>query len=171
MKYSTVSVAVLALIGLVSAGVENERAPHRECSFNRGPGYRGDKEDITREAHKKVGDFEHKYMKNCITPNEVAKVWDENSENLVDKNASNSAAHYESCKIGERIIPAKKVESQIEQASNFCSNQKGQYALKGEKSNDYTLKGSIAQENDKKYTSVEEKLNNLSLAGSIKKKY
>jgi len=53
------------------------------------------------------------------------------NDNLIDKDASIVNANFESCHVGETIIPALKEETQVQQAANFQSDQSAQYQMEG----------------------------------------
>jgi hypothetical protein len=119
--------------------------------------------------------LENDYAAHAEDNNNGANYWDSNNNNrhhkIVDDDASRVKASYESCHVGERIIPAIKEESQINQAANYASDSASQYVIKGVANSNYNLKGSLSETSAKVYKGAEKSLNSLSLHGSLSKKY
>jgi hypothetical protein len=66
-----------------------------------------------------------------------------NDDQLIDSNASRVNANFESCHVGETIIPALKEETQVQQAACYSSDSAAQYVVKGCANNNYKLSGSM----------------------------
>jgi hypothetical protein len=61
--------------------------------------------------------------------------------NLIDEHADKVNANYESCHVGETIIPALKEETHVQQAASYASDSAARYCLKGVANNNYKLSG------------------------------
>ena len=68
-----------------------------------------------------------------------------NNNPIIDASASNVQADFESCHVGETIIPALKEETQVKQAACYSSDSAAQYNLKGCANNNYKMSGSLSQ--------------------------
>jgi len=92
-------------------------------------------------------------------------------EALVDEKASRVAANYESCIIGHHIIPAFAESTHVKKAASFNSDKDQKYQIRGVAQNNYELKGSLEQTNQKQYKGCDKQTNSLSLRGNLQKKY
>jgi hypothetical protein len=80
-------------------------------------------------------------------------------------------ANFESCHVGETIIPALKEETQVQQAACYSSDSAAQYRLKGCANNNYKLTGSMTQNECQVQKGGEKLSTSLCLRGNKSKKY
>ena len=92
-------------------------------------------------------------------------------DQLIDSDASRVNANYESCHVGETIIPALKEETQVQQAACYSSDSAAQYRLKGCANNNYKLTGSMTQNECQVQKGGEKLSTSLCLRGNKSKKY
>ena len=74
---------------------------------------------------------------------------------IIDCDADKVKASYESCHIGETVIPAIKEQTHVQQAASYASDTAAQYIMKGVANNNYKLKGQITQTDAKVYKGAE----------------
>ena len=94
-----------------------------------------------------------------------------NDDQLIDSDASRVNANYESCHVGETIIPALKEETQVQQAACYSSDSAAQYVVKGCAQNNYKLSGSMTQNECQVQKGGEKLSTSLCLRGNKNKKY
>ena len=94
-----------------------------------------------------------------------------NDNQLIDSDASRVNANYESCHVGETIIPALKEETQVQQAACYSSDSAAQYRVKGTANNNYKLSGSLTQNECQVQKGGEKSSTSLCLRGNKNKKY
>lgn len=90
---------------------------------------------------------------------------------LIDNEADRVNANYESCHVGETIIPALKEETHVQQAASYASDSAAKYCIKGVANNDYKLTGQMKKSNTLVSKGADTHLNSMSLHGNLQKKY
>lgn len=90
---------------------------------------------------------------------------------LIDDDATRVNANYESCTVGETIIPAVSEQTNVKQAACFSSDSAAQYNLKGTATNNYKITGDIEQDSCQTQQGSETTTSALCLKGSKSKKY
>ena len=93
------------------------------------------------------------------------------NDNLIDHNAHSVAAKFESCHVGETIIPALKEKTHVSQAASYNSDSAGAYVLKGTANNNYKLNGCLTKKECEVSKGGANSEETLSLCGNINKKY
>lgn len=180
MKYST---TIALFVGLVAAGDDCQPCTDSLCIKNQNDYGVGDNgchttaplsgtSSLPSLAAHFIGNRDNGSVQNVGT--DYAIGFGENGarhHKIIDDDASSVKAHYESCHVGERIIPAIKEESHIQQAANYASDSASQYVIKGTANNNYNLKGSLSQTTGKVYKGADKHLSSLSLHGNLQKKY
>jgi hypothetical protein len=92
-------------------------------------------------------------------------------DQLIDADASRVSANFESCHVGETIIPALQEQTQVQQAACYSSDSAAQYRLKGFANNNYKLSGSLTQNECQVQKGGEKLSTTLCLRGNKNKKY
>ena len=190
---------VLALfLGLVSADAQQQLDLTDDCvtapvdfdygvddhQINNGrPSHYAEKHHSTGVASSNLGAYAERYLKNSLRKDQRQGLHDINNfqvddefthnshHKIIDADADRVNASYESCHVGETIIPAIKEQTNIQQAASFASDSKAQYLMKGVANNDYKLNGQMTQTNAKFYKGADKTSDCLSLSGNYNKKY
>lgn len=95
----------------------------------------------------------------------------QNNNPIIDSAASNVQADFESCHVGETIIPALKEETQVKQAACYSSDSAAQYNLKGCSNNNYKMSGSLTQNECQVQKGGEKIQSSLCLKGNKNRKF
>lgn len=93
------------------------------------------------------------------------------NDNLIDHNAHRVDAKFESCHVGETIIPALREKTHVSQAASYNSDSAGAYVLKGTANNNYKLSGCLTKKECEVSKGGADSEETLSLCGNINKKY
>lgn len=102
-------------------------------------------EDSTFDANKESSANKEFFGDDLQNDMLCIKDEDDYENNLIDDDATRTSANWESCHVGETIIPALKEETTVQQAACFSSDSGSQYVLKGCANNNYKLCGSMTQ--------------------------
>lgn len=93
------------------------------------------------------------------------------NDGLIDKQASSVNAKFDSCHVGETIIPAVKEKTQVQQAASYSSDQAAAYLMKGLSNNNYKLSGSLSKKECEVAKGGRQTEETLSMCGNMSKKY
>lgn len=149
------SAAVKGLSDLVGSYLENDF--HNEDSS-----FHANKE---ASANKQFFDDDHQNDILCIDDE------DDYENKLIDDDATRTSANWESCHVGETIIPALKEETTVQQAACFSSDSGSSYVMKGCSNNNYKLCGSLTQSQCTSEQGALKDIKTVSLSGNKSKSY
>lgn len=90
---------------------------------------------------------------------------------LILDDATRVNANYESCHVGETIIPAIKEQTNVKQAACYSSDSAAKYNLKGFANNNYKLSGSLTQSDCTTEKATSTSSSGLVLKGNKNKKF
>lgn len=93
------------------------------------------------------------------------------NDNLIDHSANRVDAKFESCHVGETIIPALREKTHVSQAASYNSDSAGAYVMKGTANNNYKLSGSLTKKECDVAKGGANSEETLTLCGNINKKY
>lgn len=116
-------------------------------------------------AQKQFFDDDHQNDILCIDDQ------DDYENKLIDDDATRTSANWESCHVGETIIPALKEETTVQQAACFSSDSGSSYVLKGCANNNYKICGSMTQAESTCQQGAKKDVETMSLSGNKSKQY
>lgn len=121
------------------------------------------------------GDYSNQFLQNDKLQNDILCIDNarhlRKDDQLIDSDASRVNANFESCHVGETIIPALKEETQVQQAACYSSDSAAQYRIKGCANNNYKLSGSMTQNEVQMQKGGEKSSTSLCLRGNRSKRY
>lgn len=126
------------------------------------------------DGFDQTNDFSNQFLEDDKLQNDILCIdnrHERKSDQLIDSDATKVNANFESCHVGETIIPALKEETQVQQAACYSSDSAAQYILKGCANNNYKLSGSMTQNECQVQKGGEKLSTTLCLRGNKNKKY
>lgn len=149
----------LATSGLASIG-------KNFLDYSKRGSFIGGSQDSSRQLNKFLDTDRSNNDVLCITNHGRS-----NNNPIIDASASNVQADFESCHVGETIIPALKEETQVKQAACYSSDSAAQYNLKGCANNNYKMSGSLTQNECQVQKGGEKIQSSLCLKGNKNRKF
>ena len=137
-------------------------------------GYLNDNRSYKDETFGNPADYSNNFLEDDKLQNDMLCIdasHERRNDQLIDSDASKVNANFESCHVGETIIPALKEETQVQQAACYSSDSASQYVLKGCANNNYKLSGSMTQNECQVQKGGEKLSSTLCLRGNKNKKY
>jgi hypothetical protein len=159
--------------------VQNAQQPQAESLANDGinsiaASYLA-KNNFNDERFGDCGDYSNQFLQNDKLQNDILCIdnarHNRRDDQLIDSDASRVNANFESCHVGETIIPALKEETQVQQAACYSSDSAAQYRIKGTANNNYKLSGSMSTNECQVQKGGEKSSTSLCLRGNKSKKY
>ena len=160
--------------------VQNPQLPHAESLATEGinsiaASYLAKNQPFHDERFGDCGDYSNQFLQNDKLQNDILCIDNarhlRKDDQLIDSDASRVNANFESCHVGETIIPALKEETQVQQAACYSSDSAAQYRIKGCANNNYKLSGSMTQNEVQMQKGGEKTSTSLCLRGNRSKKY
>lgn len=165
--------------------IDNEQAGVSESLASKGLAALRDnflEHDNDGKIFSPVGDLAGRYLENdglshkilCVdhlTAADVGAHPAPRNDNLIDHNANRVDAKFESCHVGETIIPALREKTHVSQAASYNSDSAGAYVLKGTANNNYKLSGCLTKKEVDVSKGGANSEETLSLCGNKNKKY
>lgn len=125
-------------------------------------------DDYRGSAKEFLGDDRRQDAMLCIEDDHAGKY---GNQYLIQDDATRVNANYESCHVGETIIPAIKEKTNVKQAACYSSDSAAKYNLKGCANNNYKLSGSISQSDCTTQKGTSTTNSGLVLKGNRNKKF
>ena len=160
--------------------VQNPQLPHAESLATEGinsiaASYLAKNQPFHDERFGDCGDYSNQFLQNDKLQNDILCIDNarhlRKDDQLIDSDASRVNANFESCHVGETIIPALKEETQVQQAACYSSDSAAQYRIKGCANNNYKLSGSMTQNEVQMQKGGEKTSTSLCLRGNRSKRY